>query len=71
MIGNDHARFWIGGGRSNPFADHTGMLSCNPLCSLTALKGKRTAFRSDEHKGVFRRILTRSGDECSPMLRSS
>ncbi len=22
--GNAHARFWIGGGGSNPFADHTG-----------------------------------------------
>ncbi len=26
MIGNDHARFWIGGGGSNPFADHSGVL---------------------------------------------
>ncbi len=25
MIGNDHARFWIGGGGSNPSADHTGV----------------------------------------------
>src|SRR5207245_7938817 len=25
VIGNDHARFWIGGGGSNPFADHTGV----------------------------------------------
>ncbi len=23
MKGNFHARFWIGGGGSNPFADHT------------------------------------------------
>ncbi len=23
MTGNDHARFWIGGGGSNPVADHT------------------------------------------------
>jgi hypothetical protein len=27
VIGNDHARFWIGGGGSNPFADHTGFRS--------------------------------------------
>ncbi len=26
MIGNDHARFWIGGGGSNPFADHTRLV---------------------------------------------
>ena len=25
MTGNDHARFWIGGRGSNPFADHTGV----------------------------------------------
>jgi len=41
VSGNTHARFWIGGGGSNPFADHTGVYKEEHMASyaLTA-KGK-------------------------------
>src|SRR2546422_6169024 len=33
--GNFHARFWIGGGGSNPFADHTKERTCAPLINIS------------------------------------
>ncbi len=35
MKGNFHARFWIGGGGSNPFADHTKERSFAPLINVS------------------------------------
>ena len=35
MKGNFHARFWIGGGGSNPFADHTKERSFAPLVNVS------------------------------------
>ena len=36
MIGNDHARFWIGGGGSNPFADHSDVMVVVALDEMRA-----------------------------------
>jgi len=33
--GNFHARFWIGGGGSNPFADHTQERSFAPFVNVS------------------------------------
>jgi hypothetical protein len=33
--GNVHARFWIGGGGSNPFADHTKERGFAPLLNVS------------------------------------
>ena len=35
MKGNFHARFWIGGGGSNPFADHTKARLFTPIAVVS------------------------------------